>query len=258
MIYDGICVSCKNTKLNIRCPRKTKNNSLYCGYHKTAKKLYINLNNFSQKEINKLLIIQKKIISNKIYKLFNNYYYQYLDKKYKDYLITGDTSWNDISVQYRFKFNKSELWDIRFLIEHFSKQLNYSSYSKPSPQLPNNPFTRHIYSADNLIFFHNYIKKHNYNIPIILQLLLENNIYQKNDIINIFNTKLRFQIINELDSQDNYIGTWIDKNIEKTDFEQLYDEWDNIPPYLGCINDYMIPNPHKQFFKEILISSTNK
>ena len=77
-------------------------------------------------------------------------------------------------------------------------------------------------------------------------------------VIYCSSRELRFQITNELDSQDNYIGRWIDKNIEKTDFEQLYDEWDNIPPYIGCINDYMIPNPNKQFFKDILISSTNK
>lgn len=254
MIYDGFCVSCKNSKVNIRCYRKTKKNTLYCGYHKTATKLYINLNNFNQKEIDKLLIIKKKISYTKIYNLFNNHYYKYLDKKYKDYLITGDTTWVDIPVKYRFKFNKSELWDIRFLISHFSKQLNYSSYSNASPQFPNNPFTRQLYSTDNLLFFHNYIKKHNFNIPIILKLLLESNIYEKDDIINVFNTKLRFQIINELDSQDNYIGIWIDKNIQKTAFEHMYDEWDQLPPYLGCHNNYMIPNPNKQFFKDILLS----
>ena len=80
-----------------------------------------------------------------------------------------------------------------------------------------------------------------------------NNI-NNNNIIDIFNTKLRFQIINELDSQDNYIGKWIDKNIELSNFENLYNEWKNISPYLGCINNNMIPNPHKQFFKEILLS----
>ena len=101
MIYDSFCLSCKNSKLKIRCPRKTKNNTLYCGYHKNAKNLYINLNNFNQEKLNKLLIIKKKISYTKIYNLFNNYFYKYLDNQYKDFLITGDLSWCDVPIKYR-------------------------------------------------------------------------------------------------------------------------------------------------------------
>ena len=93
-----------------------------------------------------LLNIKNIIYSYKIFNFIKNKYYKYLDIKYSDYLITGDSSWIDIPSKYRFSINKNQLWDIRFLINHFATQLNNSSSAQPSPQLPNNPFTRSKYN----------------------------------------------------------------------------------------------------------------
>ena len=261
MSYDGICIAYKNKNSNIRCSRKAKNSSLCCGYHKNGTNLYIDIikYNFTPEELKLLLKIKSFIFGVKIKNTIKKYFYKILDNKYGEYLITGDTSWKDIPSKYRFLINNEELWDIRFLINHFATQLNNSSSALPSAKYPNNPFTRKLYNPLAIVQFKNKINKLQLKTPIQLHLFLNSSldkIWNSNKkeqiIINYLEKKLRYQIINQKDSQDNYIGKWVHKSLPKSDFEQLYTEWNNISPYLMAIGNTMIPNPEKQYYQEIL------
>ena len=61
-------------------------------------------------------------------------------------------------------------------------------------------------------------------------------------------------MINSSDSQNNYIGKWVYKHILLSPFETIYNEWIKVPPYIIDINDKLVINPYKSFFKEILDS----
>lgn len=269
-MYDGICISCKNKHSNIRCGYKSKSNTLLCGYHKRGTtKLYIDLlsYNLTSDNLKQLYILKKKIYGKRIYSLLTkNNDHTFLDKKYSTYLITGDSSWQDIPKKYRIYLNKNELWDIRFLVNYFATQLNCSNSSMPSPQLPKNPFTRKIYSYKNLLKFKNKLDTlHDIVIPIQLKIFLQSKITEfiinespSYKLTEYFKTQLRYKILNEKDSQDNYIGKWIDKNVNMSTFENLYHEWNNIPPYIASIGNIMIPNPEKDFFNEILNTCENE
>lgn len=283
-MYDNICISYKNKNSNIRCNRKCKNNSLFCGYHKNKKsRLYIDLINhdFSIDNVSKLNKIKEKICSRKIYNFINANKINYLDNKYNDYLIGGELSWCEIDPKYRIYLNKKELWDIRFLVKHFATQLELCNSSLPSPQLPSNPFNRKIYSYHNIVKIYNKLLLLNdIDIPIQLRLFFENcdtifdEIISKNqkllnvsddssnqcifNLVNYFNKYMRFRIINKTDSQDNYIGKWVCKNEEVSIFEHLYNEWNNLPPYIAQVGNTLIENPEKAFFKEILNSCTSE
>ena len=132
-MYDGICISNKNKNSILRCHHKSKLNTLLCGYHKKGTtKLYIDLLRYQFTPINlhQLYMLKKKVCSNKIWKLLRKTTdHSYLDTKYGDYLITGDSSWKDVPKQYLIYLNKNELWDIRFLKNHFATQLNFSNNS---------------------------------------------------------------------------------------------------------------------------------
>lgn len=265
MIYDGICISYKNKNSNIRCTRNMKNGSLCCGYHKACKNLFLDIlkYNFSNNDLERLQTIKQNIKLYKLHKFIRDNYYNYLDNKYSEYLINGELSWCEIESKYRFFINH-ELWDIRFLINHFSTQLNNSMSSEPSPKLPNNPFNRILYNYEILKKLKNRIHILNIEIPIQLDELFKlnkNDYYNlikkedyKYELINRFMKNLRYQIINEKDSQNNYIGIWIKKNTCFSNFEHLYNEWKDISPYIASINNIMIPNPEKIFFEEILNS----
>jgi len=262
-MYDGTCISCK------------KINSLFCGYHKSGKSnLYIDLVNyeFTEDNLTNIYILKQQVSRQKIQSFINKNIYNYLDTKYKDYLITGDSSWSDILPKYRIYLNKTELWDIRFLVNHFATQLELCNNSQPSPQLPSNPFNRQIYSYDNLIKIQKKIDSlPEVYTPIQLKLFLKNcktllnntitddpNNTSTCNLINYFNKHMRFKIINKMDSQDNYIGKWVSKDIPITTFEILYNEWNNLSPYIAEIGNIMIANPEKEFFKEILNSCNSE
>lgn len=122
---------------------------------------------------------QRPIIYKKLYKDLS---YEYLDKHFKHYLITGEDSWADIDKKYWIKvpFNNSRhkflpslspntlplsnlnnscidcfneysceecmhhvsWWDIRTLLVHITQCLNSSNMGNSYPQFPSDPFTR--------------------------------------------------------------------------------------------------------------------
>ena len=245
-----------------------KNGSLCCGYHKACKNLFLDIvkYNFTNNDLERLQTIKQNIKLYKLQKFIKDKYYNYLDTKYSEYLINGELSWSEIKSKYRFFIN-NELWDIRFLVTHFSTQLNNSMSAEPSPKLPNNPFNRTLYSYEIIQKLKKRIHILNIEIPIQLNELfklnkkdyykLVNKDNYKYDLVNKFTKNLRYQIINEKDSQNNYIGRWIKKKTCLSNFEHLYNEWKDISPYIGSINNIMIPNPEKSFFEEILNSIEN-
>jgi hypothetical protein len=260
------CIACKNKYSKSKCNRLTKNNTQFCGYHQNSTNLF-NDDNL----IDKVLENKKTIIiltfdqlksGNQIIKYIKKNYYNILNNNYSDYLINGESSWSEIPIKYRYKLTKNELWDIRFLIKHFSSQLNCSNNSEPSPQYPFNPFNRNKYNVSTLKSFHKYINKYNITIPDQLYEFLSHKFHILNSIRNNssykivpkLTKKMRYKMINSCDSQNNYIGTWVYKNVELSTFEQIYREWINIPPYTYDNIGRLIPNPYRRFYKEILDS----
>jgi hypothetical protein len=113
----------------------------------------------------------RPIIYRKLYKDLN---YEYLDKHFKHYLITGEESWAYIDRKYWFKvpltvpadysqedlikhracldcqnqdtcpecLHETSWWDIRTLLVHITQCLNSSNMGNSYPQFPNDPFTR--------------------------------------------------------------------------------------------------------------------
>ena len=284
--YIGKCVSFKNKNSCDRCNRKTKAGQIVCGYHKNSKKLYIDkYDNYklwieseldlNMNDVNKLLKVKTIFAKNKINALIQSKYKNSknkiteLDSKYNKYLIGGEYSWKEIPAKYRFKINKNEMWDIRFLLKHFTQQLNHSDMGNCSPQFPSNPFTRNIYNYKELSKFKNkinnllielHISMHEFfkmNIKLLLYKIEQRDNkynYLSQKLVNHFNKNLRFKNINYKDSQDNYIGHWTKNTIKKTTFELLHADWISCPPYIQDITGNLINNIERQIFNEILLS----
>ena len=121
--------------------------------------------------IKKLQTRARPIIYKKLYKELS---YEYLNKNFKHYLITGEDSWEDIDKKYWFKvplsvpadfsleeynihkpcldclnqyscsecIHQTAWWDIRTLLVHITQCLNSSNMGNSYPQFPNDPFNR--------------------------------------------------------------------------------------------------------------------
>ena len=174
-------------------------------------------------------------------------------------------SWNEIDIQNILKIDK-EYWDIKILINIMTYNLNNSNMENPYPTFPNNPFNRKLIDKDSLIKIKNKIKKNKIPIHISLKTFLLqplNSIQQFHDdaikskdgyspkIIEVFQQKLRFMMINSKNSQDLYTGMWVDKNYPVTKFESLYKTAREIP-YQIFFNNQIIDNPTRQKLQFLL------
>ena len=104
----------------------------------------------------------------------------------------------------------------------------------------------------------NHIKKLKIKVDIVLKVFLnylkENKIIEV-DFVKIFEEKLRYMVVNITDSHNCFTGHWVKKDTQKTDFENLYKEWNNISPYSYIFNGFntsIVNNPQKKYFEDIL------
>lgn len=215
--YDDFCMSWLNSNnKDIRCTRKVCKESDFCQYHKRYSKYMPN------------------IIKNK------NINYQELDDKFPETLLGIYESWKDISEIYWIELNK-KWWDIRILLNMFANQLISSEMENPKPMYPHDPFTRRNFTPIELEKIKNKCKELKLNIYIGLAKFLESNI---NDIFiqeygtsskmsNFINDNLskylRYKIVNFKNSQNCYIGFWVNKCVPLSSFEKMYKLYNSLP-----------------------------
>lgn len=166
---------------------------------------------------------------------------KYLDMNFHHNLMYLKDSWSDVNYKYQIDCHgKEDWWDLEMLIMHFTEQLNASTMSGPSPQWPSNPFNRQPYNIKQLLELGKHISKLEIPINIILKELL---IYIKTiknillltskfsvEFIKYIENRYRYQLLNNKDSQGNYIGHWVEKNVSLSLFEIRYKELQQITP----------------------------
>lgn len=227
------CLSFKSRSCkSIQCNFKKKIGYDFCGHH-LKKKIYFNKK------------LEKDTID--------------LDNDYSHYLLFIEDSWRDIPIDRRTGKIGGGYWDIVTLTEHLSSQLNLSYSGNPKPVIPEDPFTKVSYTVEEFIKIRQHIQKLKIKIDIVLKIFLdhimESNKIKNINIINIFENELRYMMINKTDSQDCFTGYWVKKETPKTDFEKLYEEWNNISPYSNVydgLETTIIDNPQKKYFLDIL------
>jgi hypothetical protein len=138
----------------------------------------------------------------------------------------------------------------------------------PNPKYPSSPFTRKPATLKELSILKSRIKYLNLKVNIALKILLSTDTHclwecyqeahdsddQSSDhLLEIFNMYMRFQIVNEKNSQDSFIGHWVLKTTPPSVFELMYDAWKNTPYQMICPY-YFVPinNPQKEYMYHIL------
>ena len=250
------CIAYKNKNSKMLCKRKCVYKT-FCGYHKNIaiKKEKLELDK-KKLELQTKNNKYAKVIQN----LFRSYNYKYLDKKYKHFLINCQDSWCEISHKHRIYLeNHDEVWDIRDLLKHFEYLLNISSNSLPYPQLFTSPYTKKIYTKDDLYYIIYHINKYNIKICKLLKyffLIDLDELYKSDNSVNYIiehlEQKFRYQVYNSKDSQDNYHIKWVNIITKLTKFEVLFNKWNDISPYILLYNNIMVKNPEKMIVKELL------
>lgn len=276
------CMAKKNQRSNDICLRRTKDGEDFCQYHKKSKKYHGDFlkkrrNNFikelrlDKKDINKEINNIKKYffvedIAERLFsKLDENT--KLLNSNFNYTLMDLHDSWNEIDNVSRIKL-ADIWWDIDILIMHFSQQLNYSKMENPYPIYPSNPFNRNIISVNDLIKFGKRITKLNKSVNIALNEFLKCdkdileifyneavNSYEGNSpsVLSMLTNKYRYKLVNNKDSQGCYVGYWVSKKEQKSEFESMYNEL-QITPYqiFSQIHRNIISNPRRDWLQRRL------
>lgn len=186
-----------------------------------------------------------------------------LDLTHKHNLMNLYYSWADIDPS-EIIFLDSEPWPIHIIISTITHQLNNSNMENPYLIYPNNPFTREPFTESALLTLSKKIKELNIKVHISLKLLLEqtnisrfygeakSNLDRHSILLmTVICKTLRFMTVNYKNSQNNYTGFWIRKNIKKTQFETLYTKL-NEEPYQIIYKGTIINNPYREHLKYLL------
>jgi hypothetical protein len=225
----------KNNYSTKQCKNKTKNDSLYCYIHikHTQDIIYPDITNNSL-DIN------------------------FLDNNYSYTLMGLYDSWAEINKN-DIIYMDGEYWNIDILTSHFTNQLNNSNMENPYPSYPSSPFNRKPFTVSSLTILKNKLKELKRPINIALKLLVSieidtlqtiyndvsnnNNNFSQN-ILDLLESKYRYMLINNKNSQDAYVGLWVKNNIKFSPFEKLYNKLKNMP-YQVIINEHIILNPDR-------------
>jgi len=251
------CISYKNKKnKNILCNRKCIINSNYCGLH--SKKNTNNNKKYSIKIILNLLNKNKiNNLKNKINNLYKKKYVKIFDNYQYENLMSIYESFEEIPIE-NLIYLDNKIWDINLLAYQWANLLCSTEMQNSSPIFPSNPFTRKNINFDDIKNILNILKINKIKIYKPLKYLLENSYRIINDtieyntdfnlsrkIINILEEKFRFRLLNIKNSQDCYIGIWIDKCIQKSDFEIFFDYYDKLPMQIHGFYGEIIDNYEK-------------
>jgi len=277
------CMSNKNIKKITKC---TRNNitSDFCFYH-NKKQIYNknNLNRIRSNDIN-LLEININKINKELYELKTKLKLEKISNAINDKILKNTVKLNDNNIHnllgmyddwknipFIFRiYIDNEWWDIRILINNIVNQLNQCKMENPYPIFPNNPFTRKLFSYDDLIKLKKRIKLVGIKINIVFKLFLNlkkniileiyyeaKNNYENNSskLLVLFNQQFRYKLINFKDSQNCYIGCWVKKKVPHSRFEIIYYEWLNCPYQIyDYLLNIIIPNDEKDDLAEELMN----
>lgn len=280
-MFNGKCMaSLKNNPEKI-CSKKAKENSDFCGCHAKSKKYNKTILDKIRNDDLKKYNIRKKEFDNITSELkFNNIINKlktdietntnYLDSNFSHTLMDIRDGWKDVLISNRIKLADG-WWDITILIEHLATQLNQSNMENPYPIYPSSPFTRALYSIDDITKLKNRILKLHIKVNIALKIFLNSNIDELKsfydeavDDYNMFSSSLlehlkaslRYRLINSLNSQGQFMGYWIRKNKTKDEFEKMYDKYNMMSPEIyDYYTGYTIRNFDRDIIYAILISS---
>ena len=191
--------------------------------------------------------------------------YNYLDRIFPHNLMNLYGSWKEIDEREYIELSK-EFWPIEIIINTITHQINNSNMENPYPIFPNNPFTRKLFTPADLLHLRNKIKELKIAINISLKLLLEQPersiiyIYKEASgyldrhsilLMSLLQQYLRFMTINYKNSQNNYIGFWVKKDMHITQFEELYNDFKQVPYQIFNGSDILI-NPYREYLKYVL------
>ncbi len=187
----------------------------------------------------------------------------YLDQHFLHNLMMIKDSWSEVKYKIRMDSSNQECWwDLEILLKHFAEQLNTSCMNNPSPQYPSNPFNRQPFTRIQLLTLANQVK----DLKLIVNLAvaelfeyLKTTIDQNNQFltkfVNYLSVGYRFRVVNYKDSQDNYLGYWINRKDPLTTFETLYHQMTLITPsYYDSTRDRLVERHEYVVFKTRLNS----
>ena len=260
------CKSIKNNKEPyIKCNRNSLENNDFCGLHNKSRiyfkhKVIPKIKNPDEltKKIKKISINRNQFYNKKLYKIYDKLYYENL-------MCIYDT-FQEISLNY-LVYIDNKVWDIRLLSENWGNLLTSSEMQNSSPIFPSNPFTRKNLSLEDINNVIQCMKSNNIklysplkylflNVNKILNINLSNSFNTNSElskkIIDLLNEQFRFRLLNKKDSQDNYIGIWVNKNEIKSDFEIFYEYYDSIPIQIQDIYGLIFDNFEKIHTKKLL------
>lgn len=186
---------------------------------------------------------------------------QYLDQHFLHHLMYLKDSWSEVKHKIRFIVNgRDEWWDLEILISTFAEQLNMSNMSNPCPQWPSNPFNRQPLSYSQLFIIEDAVRKAQIPINYVLKSLFDylhehetnSELVLGQTFLKYLSVRYRYRLINQKDSQDNYIGYWVSCKQPLSIFEQRYQEYSQIIPFQGWV--VLRERPEYQLYREILDS----
>lgn len=188
-----------------------------------------------------------------------------LDRDYAHYLLGGETSWSEVPCRYIFRLGTG-WWDLRALARHLSHSLSHSDMTNPAPRLPSDPFTRLELSRSDLCLLYRRFCAIELPISPVLHHVLVHADRCPDDplwdpslspsdrqqrLLALLEQRFRFCRINQLDSQNNYIGRWVPAEHPLSSFEQLLAESYQFVPYYE-VNGVRVRVAEYEFFQSIL------
>lgn len=232
------------TKLNNQCNKSSINKSDFCHLHNKYSPEFLKNKRLITK--NKFKLPQKSLIDLSISYSLGDYVTTRFENQTStlnqncEQLMYIYDDWNQIPL-YRRVLLDNNWWDVSSLISHFSHCLNSSNMNNPSPMYPSNPFNRIKFTKDGLIKLRQHLYLTMIEIPISVYIFLDMCLDRpevNNTILDTFSNWLRFKIINYKDSQNCYQGVWVYKYTELSDFEILFQEWNNMPYQQMVVNHH--------------------
>jgi hypothetical protein len=269
-INNGYCEKFVTDKIGYtrQCKLKAKHGDLCRIHHKIKLKqnkentMMIKNNKVKVKKIKKKDSAKNTILARESKEIID---YNYLDRVFHHNLMNLYGSWKEIDQKEYIELSK-EFWPIEIIINTLTHQINNSNMENPYSIFPNNPFTRKLFTPGDLIHLRDVIKELKISINISLKLLLEQPkrsivyIYKEASgyldrhsilLMSLLQQYLRFMTINYKNSQNNYLGFWVQKDMKFTPFEELYNDFKQVP-YQIFNGGNILANPYREYLKYVL------
>jgi hypothetical protein len=159
------------------------------------------------------------------------------------YLYTNNydvESWTDMNDIEIIKLHGNYCFGLEYILEYINNKLNSSNMNNPFPSYPLNPFTNEILTQKDMKKIKKLVLLSQTKVALPLKIFLEDESLWIDDIKNfdkykvidkLETYKIRFKRINLKDSQDNFTGYWVLKNIIFSSFEKtLYKYMNTLQP----------------------------